>query len=56
MEDLLSQHSYQDFFNIVFQYTYQLGNYDNFHICLNENWNHASKMIGDEAIRLGYSF
>lgn len=55
MEDLLSQHSYQDFFNIVFQYTYQLGNYDNFHICLNENWNHASKMIGDEAIRLGYS-
>ena len=55
MEDLLSQHSYHDFFNTVFQYTYQLGNYDSFHICLNENWNHASKMIGDGAIRFGYS-
>ena len=55
MEDLLSQHTYQDFFNIVFQYTYQIPNFDSFHICLNENWNHASKMIGEDAIRTGYS-
>ncbi|MGN1206562.1 MAG: EAL domain-containing protein, partial [Eubacterium sp.] len=55
MEDLLSQHTYHDFFNIVFQYTYQLGNYDSFHICLNDNWDHASKMTGDNAIRTGYS-
>lgn len=54
MEDLLSQTTYQGFFNTVFQYTYQIQGFDSFHLCLNENWD-VSKSSEEDVIRYGYS-
>ncbi len=54
MEDLLSQTTYQGFFNTVFQYTYQIRDFDSFHLCLNENWD-VSKSTEEDTIRYGYS-
>lgn len=54
VDDLLSQTTYQGFFNTVFQYTYQIRDFDSFHLCLNENWD-ISKTTEDEVIRYGYS-
>lgn len=54
MEELISQTTYEDFFNIVFQYVYQIRNFDSFHLCLNENWD-VSKAIEQETIYHGYT-
>lgn len=54
MEDLLSQTTYQGFFNTVFQYTYQIQGFDSFHLCLNDNWD-VSKASEEDIIRYGYS-
>lgn len=55
MEDLLTQTDYQSYFNTVFQYVYQIRKFDNFHICMNESWNASEQMIGDDALRKGYT-
>lgn len=55
MDDLLSQTDYQGYFNTVFQYIYQIRKFDSFHLCLNEYWTMSETMIGDEALRHGYT-
>lgn len=54
-EDLLSQQDVRSFFNTVFQYTYQIRDFDHFQICLDENWKKPEFMIGEYARRHGYS-
>lgn len=55
MDDLLAQTDFQSYFNTVFQYIYQIRKFNSFHICMNESWNAAELMIGDEALRHGYT-
>lgn len=55
MDDLLTQDNYQDFFNIVFQYTYQIRDFDSFHLLLNDTWDQPQNMVGDNALRNGYT-
>lgn len=55
MENLLAQDDYQSLFNTVFQYIYQIRDFESFHICLNDTWKKPETCIGKEAIRYGYS-
>lgn len=55
MEDLLSQTEYRGFYNTVFQYTYQIRDFDSFHLCLNENWDKPQNVAGEGGIRYGYT-
>lgn len=55
MEDLLTQNDFQSYFNTVFQYIYQIRKFDSFHICMNDAWNMSEVMIGEEALRHGYT-
>lgn len=55
MDDLLTQDNYHDFFNIVFQYTYQIRDFDSFHLLLNDTWDQPENMVGENALRSGYT-
>lgn len=54
-DDLLTQTDFQSYFNTVFQYIYQIRKFDSFHICMNEFWNTSELMVGDDALRKGYT-
>ncbi|MDO5154392.1 MAG: EAL domain-containing protein [Eubacteriales bacterium] len=54
MEELISQTTYADFFNTVFQYIYQIRDFDSFHLCLNNNWD-VSKTTETEVMHQGYT-
>ena len=55
MDDLLSQDNYQDFFNTVFQYVYQIRDFDSFDLCLNNTWDKPNNALTEYAIRSGYT-
>ena len=55
MDDLLSDYDFRSFFNTVFQYTYQIRDFDSMSLCLNEGWDKSYNMIGENALRHGYS-
>lgn len=55
MDDLLSSRDISAFYNTIFQYTYQIRDFNKFYICMNEYWNAPEIMTGDDALRHGYS-
>lgn len=55
MDDLLSQDNYQDFFNTVFQYIYQIRDFESFDICLNNTWDKPHNALIEYAVRNGYT-
>lgn len=55
MENLLAQDDYKGLFNTIFQYVYQIRDFESFHFCLNDNWKKPEACIGNEAIRYGYT-
>ncbi len=55
MADLLSQNNFQDFFSMVYQYIYQIRDFESFDICLNNNWNQPEEIMASAAIRKGYT-
>lgn len=40
MEDMFCQSDFEGLMNTIFSYVYQIRDFDNFHICLNSDWNH----------------
>lgn len=55
MEDLLTQRTYRDFYNTVFQYIRFDNTFDKFSLCMNEYWNVPEVMMGSNALRIGYT-
>lgn len=55
MDDLLSSTDLNSFYNTIFQYTYQIRDFDSFYICMNDYWNVPSVMTGEDALRHGYT-
>ncbi len=55
MDDLLSSTSLSSFYNTIFQYTYQIREFDSFYICMNDYWNVPGVMTGEDALRHGYT-
>ena len=54
-EDMLCQTNYKKFFSMLATYSYQIRPFENFYICLNNDFLNASSFIGDEALRFGYT-
>lgn len=52
-EDLLSQTTYENFFNTVFEYIYHIRDFESFHLCLNDNWDVTQH--GVEQLHNGYT-
>lgn len=42
-EDLLCQTTFYDLMKVLNEYVFQIGDFDGFHICLNEDWNDFEK-------------
>ena len=55
LEDLLSQHDYREFYNTIFQYSNAEGDSKSFSLCLNEYWDDPDAMMGNNALRVGYT-
>ncbi len=53
-EDLLGQTNYEDFFETIADYTYQIRPFNNFWICMNRNFNDPVSFIGENSRRYGY--
>ena len=41
MDDLFEQEKLEDYINSVYSYLYQIGDYKNFYLCLNDDWLHT---------------
>ena len=54
-EELISRDDYRDFFNVIFQYVYQIRDFDSFSMCLNSYWTDFETVTGDKALRYGYT-
>lgn len=54
-EELISRDDYRDFFNVIFQYVYQIRDFDSFSMCLNSYWTDFETITGDKALRYGYT-
>lgn len=55
MDDLLAPDNYKDFYYAIFQYVYQIRDFESFSLCLNDNWNVPGAMSEENAIRHGYT-
>ncbi len=50
MDDLFEQEKLEDYINSVYSYLYQIGDYKNFYLCLNDDWLTPEK-LKDNVIR-----
>lgn len=48
-EDLLIQSDMSGLMHTIFSYVYQIGDFDSFHLCLNDNWNQDTVLPDDDA-------
>lgn len=48
MDDILCQTKLKDLFNVASSYTYQLGEFDSFNLCLNKYWAKEKELISSE--------
>lgn len=54
-EDLLCQTSYEKFFNVIADYSYQIQPFESFMLCLNDGFTDPYSFIGPNARREGYA-
>ena len=54
-EDMLCQTNFKKFFNLLTTYSYQIRPFENFYMCLNNDFLNASSFIGENALRYGYT-
>ena len=54
-EDMLSQTDYEKFYRILATYSYQIRPFEQFNICVNEDFLNPAAFIGENARRKGYS-
>ncbi|MGN0346237.1 MAG: EAL domain-containing protein [Lachnospiraceae bacterium] len=54
-EDMLEQNEYDKFFRVVENYSHQIMPFHQFSMCLNENYTDPLAMVGENAIRHGYT-
>ena len=55
MEDLLSQTTFEGFWDTVKSYIYQIRPFDSFDICMNDTYLDTEKNVGENALRKGYT-
>lgn len=55
MDDLISQTTYEGFFNCVFQNTHQIRGFESFHLCLNDTWDVSKSMDNLEDNRKSFT-
>lgn len=55
VEDMLAQYDYKSFFAVVYQYVYQIRDFEHFSICLNDYWNMPEVMNSDASLKKGYT-
>lgn len=55
MEDFISQNSFGDLMDAVQTYSYQIREFDSFHICVNDSWLSEEEPASINILREGYS-
>lgn len=55
IEDMLCQNDYAKFYEVLAKYSYQIGFFKKFCICMNDSFLDPESFIGDNARRVGYS-
>lgn len=55
MTDLLATNDFSEFMNVVYKYVYQLGDFDNFTICLNSYWSDLTRLNDNDGLELRYT-
>lgn len=55
MDDLLSTSDMNDFFGTIFQYVYQIRDFESLSICMNDGWNDPVKVNSDAYVTTGYT-
>lgn len=55
MEDLLSQNTFEGFWDTVKSYIYQIRPFETFDICMNNTFLDTEKNVGENALRKGYT-
>lgn len=54
-EDIMSQNKLLDMYNVIFSYTYQLEDFESFHLCLNKYWTSEKKLMDPEIDWINYT-
>ncbi len=55
MDDLLAQTDEKEFFYTVFNYVYQIRDFEHFSLCLNSNWNNSTSITSGSAQNQDFS-
>lgn len=54
-EDMLEQNEYEKFFRVIEKYSHQIMPFHQFSMCLNDNYKDPLALVGENAIRHGYT-